>query len=243
MTCEYVQAKIKRFQKRFHELKNSARECLEKYGVTVKRVADSLTSLPADDEEEHKQFLESHVSVLFNASNHSELFGTMNFHWNYLNYHLLDHVVEEFDLEVVKGEMEIFKKDLQRFREKTPLTLFCQAQRRRHVEPPAEFRQLVVEFDWPDEVMLEDVEKFRQEYAYHYSLRECALMLAVVHRGSFIVIWFIPESIVEKLKAKVPRLILKTFLVATLKIAGVCVYRLRKNQVMSLVLYSCWIFT
>lgn len=231
MTCDYVQAKIKRFQKRFHQLKNNARENLEKYGVGVKRVADSLTSLHADDEDEHKQFLESHVSVLFNASNHSELFGTMNFHWNYLNYQLLDHLVEEFDLELVKEDMDTYKKDLQRFREKTPLALFCQAQRRRHIQAPTEFREMVAEFDWPDEVMLEDVEQFRQEYAYHYSLRECAMMFAVVRRGSFTVTWFVPESIVEKLKAKVPRVILKTFLVTTLKIAGVCVYRLRKNQV------------
>ena len=145
MTGEYVQVKIKQFQKRFKKLKNAIRENLENYGITVKSVADALTSLPADDEEEHKQFLESHNHVLFNASNHSELFGTMNFHWNYLSYHLLDHLVVEFDLERLKGEMETYKNDLQRFRKRMPLRLFCQAQRRRRVKPPPEFYEMVVE--------------------------------------------------------------------------------------------------
>jgi hypothetical protein len=36
---------------------------------------------------------------------------------------------------------------------------------------------MVTQFDWPDEVTLEVVEQFRQEYAYHYSLQECAMML------------------------------------------------------------------
>ena len=112
-----------------------------------------------------------------------------------------------------------------------PLRLFCQAQRRRRVKPPPEFYEMVVEFDWPANVMLEDVEQFRQEYACHYSLRKCAMMLAVVRRASFIITWFIPESIVEKLKERVPRVILKNHFVLSLKIAGVWVYRLYKNQV------------
>ena len=63
---------------------------------------------------------------------------------------------------------------------------------------------MVAEFNWPDDVTLEVVEQFRQEYAYHYNLRECAMLLAVVLPGSFIVTWFIPESIVEKLKSNFP---------------------------------------
>ena len=62
-------------------------------------------------------------------------------------------------------------------------------------------------FDWRNDVMLEDVEQFRQEYASHYGLHEFAMMVAQVRPGSFIVTWFVPESVVEKLKGKVPRAI------------------------------------
>ena len=231
MTIQYVQAKIRQFMKRFNALKKSTRECLERLRVPVKRVADTLTSLSPDDVDEHKQFLESHLSALYQAPDHSELFGTMNFHWNYQNPQLLDHLIQEFDLKGVKGEMKTYKEDLQQFRKKTPLKLFCQSQNRKHIKPPLDFREAVVEFDWPDDVTLEVVEKFRQEYADHYSLRECAMMLNKVLPGSFIVTWFIPCSIVEKLKEKMPKSILKKYSVTKLEIGGECVYPKATNKV------------
>ena len=149
MTVQYVQDEIRQVEKRFNALKKSTREYLEKLGVPVKRVADALTSLPAEDVGEHKQFLESHLSVLYQALDHSELFGTMNFHWNYQNPQLLDHLIREFNLEGIKGEMKTYKEDLQQFRKKTPLKLFCQSQKRKRIRPPPDFYEVVAEFDWP----------------------------------------------------------------------------------------------
>ena len=200
----------------------------------MKRVADSLTSLLPDDDDRHKMFAESHVSDLFQAPDIiPEQFGKMNAHWNYLDPSLLDHLVSDFNLEEVKGEMETYKSDLGQFRKKTPLTLFCRAQKRKRVRLSPDFQEVIVEFDWRNDVMLEDVEQFRQEYASHYGLHEFAMMLAKVRPGSFIVTWFVPESVVEKLKGKVPRAILKKYSVTKLEIAGTCVYRLRKPQEVS----------
>ena len=238
----YVQAKIKQFEKRFNALKKSTRECLERR-VPVKRVADALTSLPADDVDEHKQFLESHLSAIYRADDHSELFGTMNFHWNYQNPQLLDHLIREFDLEGVKGEMKTYNENLQQFRKKTPLKLFCQSQKQ-HIEPPPDFCKVVAKFKWPaaDDVTLEVVEEFRQKYAGHYNLRECAMMLdEVLPKGSFTITWFIPSCIVEKLKVEVPTSILEKYSVTKLEIAGECVYSEVMNKVSrsSVPMYVC----
>ena len=182
---EEVKRRIIELNKEFNGLKNDTRKCLEKQGVPVDQVADSLTSLPPDDEEHHKIFTESHVSDLFQASNIAEQFGTMNSHWNYLDPSLLDHLVRDFNLEEVKGEMETYKSDLGQFRKKTPLTLFCLVHRKRDIDPPPQFRKVVAEFDCPENTTLEDVEQFRQKYANHYSLHHCAMMLAKVLPGSF----------------------------------------------------------
>ena len=222
---------IEELKKEFRTLKKDVRECLEQR-VPVDQVADSLTSLSPDDDDHHKMFAESHVSDLFQAPDIPEQFGTMNSHWNYLDPSLLDHLVRDFNLEEVKGEMETYKSDLGQFRKKTPLTLFCRAQRKRRIDPPT-FQKVVAEFDWPNDVTLEVVEQFRQEYASHYNLHECAMMFGEVRPGSFIVTWFVPESVVEKLKGKVPRAILKKYSVTKLEIAGTCVYRLRKPQEVS----------
>lgn len=193
-------------------------------------MVDALTSLPADDVDDHKQFLESHLRNLYSAEDLSELFGALSFNWNYLSYQLLDYLIREFDLEV-KADMEAYKKDLQQFRESTPLTLFCRTQKKRHVEPPSKFQEFVAKFNWPDNVTLEVVEQFRQEYAWSYSLRECALLLAEVRGGSYIISWFIPEAIVEQLKTNIPRGLLKKYSVTKLEIGQTCVYRSTDGQV------------
>ena len=224
---------IEKLKNEFNNLKNTTRECLEKQGALVKKVADVLTSLSADEDDHHKMFLENHVSVLFQAADIPELFGTMNFHWNYLDPPLLDHLVQEFKLKQVKDKMEKYKMALKQFREKTLLTLFCETQKKRKLNPPGEFREMVTEFDWPDSVTLEVVEQFRQEYACHYNLRVCAMMVAHVRSGSFIITWFIPGSLVEDLKVDIPIQILKQYSATKLEIAGACVYRSRKHKEVS----------
>ena len=228
MKINIVELEIK-----FRTLKNNIKGGLEKQRVPVDQVADSLTSLSPDDEDHHKLFTRSQVSNLFRAASVAEQFGTMNSHWNYLDPSLLDHLVRDFNLEEVKGEMETYKSDLGQFRKKTPLTLFCRAQEQRDIDMPPNFRKVVTDFKWPQNAKLEDVEQFRQKFAHYYSLHQCAMMVAEVRPGSFIVTWFVPESVVEKLKGKVPRAILKEYSVTKLEIAGTCVYRLRKPQEVS----------
>ena len=230
---QQIKKEISEFEKRFNELKRDCRESLQKKKVPVFQVVDALTDLPADDFDEHKQFLESHISVYYQANDHAELIGQLSFNMNYLSYQLLDYLASKFDLDGVKGKIETYKSDLGQFRKKTPLTLFCRAQKIKRIKPTAEFREMVAEFDWPENVTLEVVEQFRQEYADHYGLRKCAMMVAQVRPGSFIVTWFVPESMVEKLKGNVPRAILKKYSVTKLEIAGTCVYRLRKLQEVS----------
>ena len=232
-SSEEVKKMISDLDRKFDGLKKTVRQCLERHGVSVKRVADVLTSLAADEDDHYRLFLESRVKVLFKADDISELFGTMNFHWNYLDPPPLDHLVHKFDLEEPKQQMKVYKSDLQQFRMKTPLTLFCQTQKRKRITPSSEFQEMVAEFDWPEDVTLEDVEQFRQEYASHYNLRQCAMMIAQVRPGSFIITWFIPQSVVEKLKTKVPSEILKKYSVTRLEIAGVCVYPSHQPQEVS----------
>ena len=224
---------IDELKRGFDNLKNAIRECLEREKVLVSEVADALTSLSPDDDERHRIFTESHITVLYRAANISEQFGTMNFHWNYLDPSLLEHLVKKFRLEAMKQQIEGYKSDLQQFRKKTPLKIFCLTQRRKRRKPQEDFKEMVAEFDWPKNVTLEDVEQFRQEYASEYSLHECAMMIAQIRSGSYIITWFIPESVVEKLKAKLPREILKKYCITKLEIAGACVYRSRKAQKVS----------
>lgn len=215
--------KIDQLHREFCKLKTNVKKCLEKRKVTVESVADALTSLLPDENEEHRVFLEEHNAVLFRAANISEQFGTMNLHWNYLDPSLLDNLVKQFDLEAVK-QMEEYKSELIQFRLNTPLKAFCETQKKRKIKLTDEFQEMVAEFEWPDDVKLEHVEEFRQEYCCHYKLNDCAMMIAKCELGSFIITWLIPESTVQKLKQNLPQEIFIKYHVKKLTIAGCCVY-------------------
>ena len=223
ISSDEVKKMINILYKRFNELKDYIKECLERHNVLVTKVADVLTSVSPDGDDSHKMF-EKDLEKLYAAADHSILFGRLNFHWSYLDPSLLTRLVRELELKDVKERMEDYNFDLQQFRKQTPLSLFCRTQKRKKITLSAKFRKMVAEFDWPNDVTLEVVEQFRQEYASHYKLHKCAMMVADVRPGSFIITWFIPELVAEKLKGKVPVQILWKYSVATLAVAGVCVF-------------------
>ena len=221
-----VQAKIQEFEQRFNALKKSTRECLELRNIDVKAVVECLTNLSADDKPEHVVFLKEHIMELLQAKSHFDLFVLINIHyWNYLAYHLLEHLIKEFSLEEEKGKMEKYKSDLHQFMWDTPLKVFCNTQKKRLVELPKGFKELVTKFPWKGTVTLGKVEEFRQEYAYHHNLRDCSMMLITILPGSFTVVWWIPESIVTHLMGDVVEDVLSKYEVTRLEIAGVCVYK------------------
>ena len=209
---EQVMVTIEVLKKKFNGLKKATRECLDRNKIPVKDVAEVLMSLSPDDDDCHRMFLESRIKAFAAAVDNFELFLTMDFHWNYLDPSLLDHLVTELELVEVKPDMTTYQSELQQFRINTPLNLFHQTQKKKKVKLSPEFKEIVAEFDWPKDVTLEVLEQFRQEYASHYKVHEFAMMMANVRPGSFIITWFIPESIAEKLRGKVPVQILRKYL-------------------------------
>jgi len=186
---------------------------------------DCLIRPPEDDMPEHKVFLKENMNDMLQAEDLFKLFLLLNLYWNYLAYHLLEHLIKEFSLEEEKGKMEKYKSDLHQFMWDTPLKVFCDTQKKRLVELPKGFKELVMKFPWEETVTLGKVEEFRQQYAYHYNLRDCSMMLITVFTGSFTVVWWIPESIVTHLMKDVAEDVLSKYEVTRLEIAGVCVYK------------------
>ena len=142
--------------------------------------------------EQHKVFPQERLidKSLRQCEDHWELFGMLNLYWNYLSPDLLDQLLKELILKessflAIGEEMEKYKTDLQNFRQRTTLKLFCQADTSTECEPPPGFQKMVIKHEWPDTVTLEDVEQFRQRYArpYAYSLQTCAIMLHSIKPG------------------------------------------------------------
>lgn len=168
-----LEFEIKSFRRRFNSIKDSTIKCLEKCKISVMMVVFMLTSI--EDIDQHKTFLEGKVRTFHRCHNNWELFGVLNFYWS---YDLLDQLIETLVLqnrsfESLHGEMAEYKHNMQTFRKRTTFELFCQAQPSPldNDDPPPDFRRMVVQFNWPDTVTLEDVEKFRKCFARKYDLK------------------------------------------------------------------------
>jgi hypothetical protein len=232
-TAPSVKPQTIQLKERFKELKKATQQCLEKRNISVERITNTLKSLSADnDDDEHKYFTDNHTSVFEQAHNHSALIGQLDFNMDYLSYHLLDYLVEEFGLEEVKVLMEVYKLDIQQFKAKTPVTLFCQSLQGERVKISPEFQEVVAEFKQQKDMKLNVLEQFQKKYTAHYHLKNLALILAGISLGASVITitWFFPRSLAQKLKTSVPRVMLKTKSITTLTVAGACVYRSGATQ-------------
>ena len=231
-----VKSEIEGFEVRFDEMKEAAIQCLVKFQITVMVVVYTLTSISADSMDEHKVFLEEKHEAFLQCKHHRELFGCLNFYWNYLAYDLLDELVKALSrkessfLDVIEM-MNVYKVDLKQFRIRTPLKLFCQAQRKKKDDPPPGFRKMVISHKWPDTITLDDVETFRQSYTFEFNLRKCAMMCNGIVHQCFIVTWFIPLSVIPLLKKKRPLKVFQKFHISRLEINGCCVYQIPHRNV------------
>ena len=217
------------FCRRFNAIKIATINCLEKCEIAVTMVAFLLTSIRSVDE--HTVFLREYNKDFNACNNHWELFGLLNLYWSYLAYDLLDQLIESLALEnslfeSVGRDMAVYKNDLQQFRKHTTLELFCQAEPSRlDDDPPPGFRKVVVQHNWPNSVMLEDVEKFRKSYQNAYDLKKCAMIVKSIKKGSFTVTWFIPVTVIDTLTKTRALDIIKEFNVTRLEIDGRCIYQ------------------
>ena len=227
-----VRAEIKSLHKRFNFLKEKTIKGLKRCRIKVIKVVYILTTILTVQEH---GFLKKEQKSLNESSNHWELFGKLNFYWNYLSHDLLEHLVEELAskhnwFQKVSGEMAVYKKDLEEFRKHTTLVLFCKADPRTLDEdPPPHFREMVVKFDWTETATLENLEEFRRRCVSSYNLQTCVMMLNSIKIGSFTVTWFIPTSAVEILIKEIDLavVILEEFSVTRLEIhtsTPICVY-------------------
>ena len=239
-----LQGAIESFHRRFSSIKDSTIKCLEKCCITILRVVYLLTNVMNIGE--HKKYLEDKQQVLRKSEDHLELFGSLNFYWNYLSFDLFDGLINELSQEnsefnEIKEEMEKYKREMEKFRESTTLVLFCEVQQHTETDPPPGFQKLVTEHQWPETVTLKDVEDFRKRFLHTLGLPECAMMVYRIRRKCFEVTWFgvIPESVGQLLRGSDGTMeVLKDFKVISVEIDGECVYQSPTDPIQSVSHYT-----
>ena len=221
---------MKGLRQRFASIRKSMIVCLEKCQVAAMTVVTVLSSIFGFDV--RKAVLDKHHKDLGKVERKSELFGYLNLYWNYLEYKPFSVLIRKLALKQsafagVRNEMAEYVEDVEKFREGTPLALFCQAVPYMERQPPPGLKTLVTEHQWPETATLGDVEGFKESFMDVFGLPECAMMMDGIRRGSFEVTWFVllPATVIQRLKGSKGKIrLFRDFKVTSVKINGEYIY-------------------
>ena len=154
-----------------------------------------------------QQSLKENLPYIYNATSIEEIFGVFNLGvWNYLNYGLLQHLVEVYGDSEMKDMMREYATSVEVFRKETPLKVFWEASPNGdcpNVSSNLRRDLLKITFKHGNlnpTTTLEEIEQFRQVLTHKFTLPEFVMILAHIEKGCVATIWFVPPSVAAILK-------------------------------------------
>ena len=158
-----------------------------------------ILQLPTPVKQEHMKFFQEASSEILGATSFDKLFFCLGLYWDYLNYNLLESIIDQLDSEELEEGMEKYSTEINEFRQSIQLKVFCKIEPCIRKEPPAEFRMIVVKHSITSESTLQKLENIRLRVTEYFNLPNFALMLSEVVPGSVIVTWVMPRSVMSLL--------------------------------------------
>lgn len=195
-----VSAQIRQFMTKFETLALSCLSELEETQLGLRKFRHSLMLLPATIKLEHTAFLKENLPTFLRAESLEEIFMHLNLYWNFIDYSLLDYIIDRFCSEGLKMEMSEYRSDLENFRRVTTIGQMIRSWPGR-VEPPPSFTEFTNTLDRDASTFtLEELEELRMKICNEFTLSNFILMFRGVVEGSLIITWFVPTSIVAQLR-------------------------------------------
>lgn len=185
--------------------------------------------LPASIKHEHTAFLKENLPTFLKAENLEEIFMHLNLYWNFIDYSLLDYIIDRFCSADLKKDMHEYKSELGEFRRVTTISQVIGSWPGK-VDPPPSFTEFTSTLDRDASTFtLEELEELRMKICNEFSLSSFILMFRGVVKGSLIITWFVPSSTVAQLqdavltKAKSKSPFFQDNAIVSISIGGECV--------------------
>ena len=154
------------------------------------------------------------LGFIYDAKSVDQIFGIFSLSrtWNYLNFGLLQHLVEAYGDDELQQRMLKYTTSVELFRRKTTLKVFWKASPTKGMCPeiPTNFRESLKHITFKhgnlhDSTNLEDIERHRQDLAEQYSFPEFTIILADIEKGCVATTWIVPSSLAVKLADETKR--------------------------------------
>ena len=194
-----IEAAMKKLEKKFCDLVYSTKEHMITESIDVKKLCHDVTVLPTTLKVEHKKFIEEKEDEISKAEEIDKVFRIANKYWDFLNYSLLQHIIEKYGSDEIQSQMKAFAEEIRIFRRNTLLKPFSKVYKRKpELENEKEMKKLISVHKRIElaTATLEVVENFRQEFCSELSLYEFSLQLAEIQDGCMMLTWLVSKSLV-----------------------------------------------
>ena len=194
-----IPERIQVMEIKFDQVVDKAQDGLVENNIPLQRVKRCITRLHASIRYQHIAFIRENMRAITHAESLEEIFGVLNLYWDFLNYTLLEHIVNEFGNNDTKAAMANYVTELVEFRKATKLSDFITHWPCKGKVPPDMSRLVIkMEKDWSN-CTLEHVEQFKTTLTQELLLPSFAMLLRDAEEGCISFTWLIPSSIVKLL--------------------------------------------
>ena len=179
-----VEKKVQYFENTFDNLVDKA--CREVKGKIEPHIFLSrVTCLPVSARSQHRSFIEEKLTNIPPPVTFENIWPILNLYWDFLNYGLLQHVINKCASENLKQQMQDYVDKLSTFKQTTRLCDFIESWPCRDDGPPEDrLKKVVVKMkhEW-SRCTLHDVESFRKALVHKFFLPEFDILLQKAERG------------------------------------------------------------
>ena len=200
-----VKQHVRQLEDRFLELAECTYELLVDRSIDVNCLHARLVSLDVFRRHEHQEFIDKHLMSIDRNMTFNNLWARLGNYWDFLNFDLLEHIINKFGSAGLKHKMKSYKRDLQSFRRSTRLCDFIDCWPVIGQTPPEmELREFVakVGHQWKN-CTLEHLETLKGVITHKFFLPKFTLRLREIMEGSITITWLIPVPFVKSLQEDV----------------------------------------
>ena len=204
---------MKNLQKDFNKIVDQTYSIIRCKKFETDEFLANLFSLPIEHRDIHKEFFKSLYSEIENYDSMLSIWHRLNTYWDFLNYTLVENLVEKFGDSDLISRMQDYKKNLKEFRRKTRLCDFAKY----HTEyteqvTEGDLKELVVKLKqrW-EECTLEDLEKLKKNITHKFFLPSFLMTIRTFGNNSIIVTWVIPSMIATSLQRNLENIDIREF--------------------------------
>ena len=195
-----VEYQVQYFENRFGDLVDKA--CREVKKIDLHILFSRVTYLPVSVRRQHQSFIEEKLTNIPPPETFAKIWSILNLYWDFLNYGLLEHVINQCGSEDLKQQMQNYILELSVFKQTTRLCDFIESWPCRDDGPPEDrLKKVVVKMnhEW-SQCTLQDVESFKKALVHKFFLPEFDMLLQKAERGCVCVTWLTSSSIATLLQ-------------------------------------------